>query len=118
LRREFWQSQHLVKGLAIGKQIGLFQLPARGGHLERIQLQVPSDGGIGVITQALDIADGDQEQIQSPGAVVAALEVLVANQPVVHPAKAWRDLPLPVRSEQVFGNHKQDMVLGFIALGT
>jgi len=108
----------LVKGFAIGEQISLLQLSACGGQLEQVHLQVPTNGGIGVITQAVDIADGDQEQIQSPGAVVAALEMMVTNQPVVHPAKAWGDLPLPVRSEQVFGNHKQDTVLGCAALGT
>jgi hypothetical protein len=92
-------------------------LSARGGQSERVQVQVPTNGGIGVVTQAVDIADGDQEQIQSPGAVVAALEVMVTNQAVIHPAKAWGDLPLPIRSEQVFGNHKQDEVLGGVALG-
>jgi hypothetical protein len=49
--------------------------------------------------------------------MAAADEVLVANQPVIHPAKAWGDLLLPIRSEQVFGNHKQDAVLGGVALG-
>ena len=43
--------------------------------------------------------------------MAAADEVLVANQPVVHPAKAWGDLPLPIRSEQMFANHKQDLWL-------
>ena len=78
---------------------------------------MPADGGIGVVAQALDIGDGDQEQIQSPGAVVAAAQVMVANQPVVHPAKAWGDLPLPIRSEQMFADHKQDTVFGCVALG-
>ena len=75
-----------------------------------------ANGGVGVVTQAMDIADSDQEQIQSPGAVIAALEVMVTNQAVVHPAKAWGDLPLPIRSEEVFGHHKKDTVLGSIAL--
>jgi len=77
---------------------------------------MPTDGGIGLVTEPLDVSDGDQEQIQSPSAVVAAAEMTMADQSVVHPAKARGDLPLPVRSKQMFGNHKQNTVFGYVAL--
>src|SRR5579863_3983526 len=78
---------------------------------------MPADGGIGVVTQALDVAHGDQKQIQSPGAGIAAAEVGVADQPVVHPAKAWRNLPLPIRSQQMLGNHERDTGFGCVGSG-
>ena len=85
--------------------------------MQRVHFQVPADGGIGVVAQALDIADGDQEQIQSPGAVVAAVQVSLADQSVVYPAKACGDLPLAIRPEQMFVDHNQDTGVVGVALG-
>ena len=116
--KRFRQGQDLVEGFAIGNEVGPGQLLTGRRQLKRVYFQVPANGGIGVVAQALDIADGDQEQIQSSGAVVAAAQVSAADQPVVHPAKARRDLPLAIRSEQMFIDHKQDTVFGCVTLGT
>jgi len=66
----------------------------------------------------LDIGDGDQKQIQRPGVAAAAEEELVANQPVIHPPHAWGDSPLPIRPEQMFANHKHDLLFSRAPGGT
>jgi hypothetical protein len=56
--------------------------------------------------QPLDISHGDQEEIQRPSTVVALSQMAMANEPVIDPTKAGRDLMLPIRPEQMFANHK------------
>src|SRR5208283_4913629 len=68
---------------------------------------MPANGRIGVITEPLDIPHGNQEQIQRPSGVVTWVQEAMANEAVVHPTKAGRHLPLPIRSEQMFDDHKQ-----------
>ena len=48
----------MVEGFAIGNQIGLLQLSACGGQLEQVQLEMTTDGGVGVVAQAAAIGDG------------------------------------------------------------
>src|SRR5512138_3502644 len=77
-----------------------------------------ADGGIGVVTQALDVAHGDQKKIHRPSAVITAAQVGMADQPMIHPAKAWRNLPLPIRTQQMLGNHERDTGFGCLVPGT
>ncbi|HAB16350.1 MAG TPA: hypothetical protein DCE44_07855 [Verrucomicrobiales bacterium] len=42
------------------------ELLACRGERDRIEVQMPGDGGVGVEAQAVDIGDGDQEEVQDP----------------------------------------------------
>ena len=69
--------------------------------------KLAADGGVGVVAQAVDIADGDQEQIQGPRARFGAAQVMVADQAVVHPTEAGRDLAQPIRPRRMLVHHTQ-----------
>jgi hypothetical protein len=65
-----------------------------------------ADRGVRIVTQTLGIGDGEQEQIKSPGAVPATLEVMIAHQPMINPTETGGDLAEPIRSQEPFVDHK------------
>ncbi|MDD1750231.1 MAG: hypothetical protein LUO89_10195 [Methanothrix sp.] len=71
---------------------------------------------VGVIAQALRIGDGDQEQVKGQVDAIAALDVVLADESVVDPAKAGGDLTKAIRSDQVFF-HKLTVSWMTVALG-
>ena len=99
------QGQDLVERFLVGDQVGLDQLLAGGRQGHRIQVQMPADGRIGVVTQPLDVGDGDQEQIQRPGTMVGAGKIIVADQPMVHPTETWGNVAQPFRPQQMLVDH-------------
>lgn len=97
-----FQAEDLVERLAKRDQARLPQLPAPGRELQGIELQTPANARIGVEAQALHVGEGDQEQVERQSCAVTPLDVAVANQAVVNPVEAGRDLPDAVRSDQSF----------------
>jgi hypothetical protein len=100
----------------VGDKPGQLQLLSCRGQLQRIQFELPPKGRLGVVAQALGVTDGDQEQVESPGPMVAGSQIVVTNQPVVHPAKTAGDLTQPIRSEETFDDHNQNRVFHDVAL--
>ena len=75
------------------------------GKLKRIDLDPPTNRGIGVVAQSLNIRNGEQEKIKSQRGAVTTLDVMIAHQAVINPVEARRHLPKPIRTEQSFLNH-------------
>ena len=64
-----------------------------------------ADGPIGVVAQPLGIGDGDQEQVESPRAMIAITEPMLTNELVIDPTKVRRNLPRPIGTEKFFVCH-------------
>src|SRR5882672_11727972 len=77
-----------------------------------------ADGAVGVVTQPLCVGDGDQEQIQRPGTVIGAGKIIVADQPMVHPTEAGRNLAQPLRPQKMFADHNRGSAAVCVVSGT
>ena len=93
------ERKNLIKGFGKRNEAGLLQLRPCRRKLERIDFESAAQGGVGVVTQALGVGDGDQEKVNRQREAVAALDVMVADQTVIHPVEAGRHPSEPVRSE-------------------
>ena len=60
----------------------------------------PANGLVGIIAQALDIGDGHQEQVESQRRAIAAAEVVLTHQAMIHPVEAGRHLADTIGSDQ------------------
>jgi hypothetical protein len=76
----------------IGQQIAGDQLLTRPSQLQRLQLEQPAQGGIGVITQSLGVGHSHQHQIQRPGGGLAVAQEVLPHQPLINPTKLRRHL--------------------------
>jgi hypothetical protein len=94
-----------VEGLAVGEQIQLDQALARGGDRERIEVQMTGNGSLGVVAQPVGVGDGDQEQVEGPDVGFSPTQVLVADQAMVDPAEARRDLAQAFGTRGVLVDH-------------
>jgi hypothetical protein len=112
--RRIGQREHLVKRPLVGDQISLAQLGAGVFEFLGLEVQMAADCRVGVVTESLDIGDDDQEQIEGQGWAVAGLEVMVADQAMVNPAKARRHLAEPVRPDQTFLDHSSQAWLTMV----
>lgn len=100
--RGILEGEHLVERFAIGDELRGLELTAGGAQLKGVHLEVPAQGRVGVVTEALGIGDRHQEQVERPGPVGAAFQAAVTDQAVVDPAKSAGDLAQPLRSNRVF----------------
>ncbi len=80
-------------------EVGLGQLLSRRRKRHQVHRQPPTDGGLGIEAQALGVSDGDQEQLQSPGAVIGTGQIFMADQAMVHPTEARGNEAQPLRQE-------------------
>jgi hypothetical protein len=112
--RQFGQREHLVKRALVGDQISLAQLGASVFEFLGLKVEMAAGRRVGVVTESLDIGDGDQEQVESQGSTVAGLEVAVADQAMVNPAEARRHLAEPVWPDQTFLDHSSQALLTMV----
>jgi hypothetical protein len=109
--RRLGQREHLVKRALVGDQISLAQLGAAVFEFLGLEVEMAADRRVGVVTESLDIGDGDQEQVEGQGSAVAGLEVTVADQTMVNLAEARRHLTEPVWPDQTFLDHSSQALL-------
>lgn len=94
----FGQREDLIEGRAKNDQAESDQFPAGGGEGGLVEVECVSDGGVGVIRQPLGISDGDEEEIEDEGLLATAVEITVAEKPLIDPTKLPGDLPQAVRT--------------------
>ena len=99
----------MVERLLKRNSLGVDQLLTGGAEGQNIAIQMPGDRGIGVITQPLDVGDGDQEQVQGPSPGLAAAEHALADESVIDPTEGGGDLAQSIRPQRMFMNHKQEL---------
>ena len=92
----------MIERLLVSNELGFLQMDPRGGQRRGLDPETATDPLIGVIAQALRIRDGDQKQVKSQIDAIAALDVVLADELVVDPAKAGGDLSEAIRPDQVF----------------
>lgn len=63
------------------------------------------NGGIGVVAQAPGVGDGEEEEIEGPSRGFSPTEVLMADQAMVDPAEARRDLAEAFGTWGMFVDH-------------
>jgi hypothetical protein len=96
------QRQDLVERLLVSDQIGLLQVGPCGEERGVVDSKPAADSLVGVIAQPLDVRDGDQKEIESQIGAIAAVDVVLSDEPVVDPVKPGGHLANSIRSDQMF----------------
>jgi hypothetical protein len=106
-RDRLGQAEHLVERRVKRDQVELDERSPRPRQLLGGQPQAPRQRRIGVVAQAMNVGDAEQEQIQRPGADVRLLEVVLAHQAMVEPAEMLGYLAQAFRVQDPLG-HAQE----------
>jgi hypothetical protein len=107
----------LIERLLISNQVGLLEVLAGGGQCGEVNAQMTANRLVGVIAQALDIGDGDQEEVESQLDAITALDVVMPDKPVVDPIESGGDLAQAVRPQQVLFHELLTVLLVMFARG-
>jgi hypothetical protein len=99
------EGEQLPEGLFIGQQLGAEELVASQRQGRDIESELPAKRGLGVVTQALLVADGAEEQIERPGSRLALPEAALADEALIQPAKLSRNFAETLRNEDFFVYH-------------
>ena len=87
-----FHGQDLVKGLLPGDQADADQFGARPLQIIIIEVEPPCNRAVGVVAESFGIGDGDQKQVKRGSRVTALVDVMITDQPVIHPAELTGDL--------------------------
>ena len=83
-----------------GDQLGACLAQLGGGKREEF-----ANGGVGVVARALGVGHGAKEQIEGECLGRAVLDVAVAHEALVDPAKLARHVAQPLGAEDGLGFH-------------
>ncbi len=89
-------------GTSVGDEVRAEELGACRREGDGVQTQGATDAGVGVVTQASGIGDGEEEEVQGQGVGSAAGGDPGAEEALVAPAEARRDLAEAFGSEEDF----------------
>jgi hypothetical protein len=64
--------------------------------------QALAEGRVGVVTEALSIRHGDQEQIEGAGGMAEPIDIALTDQALIDPAELRGDLPQVRQREGLF----------------
>jgi hypothetical protein len=102
----------LPEGLLVGHQIGLEELGTRARQGRGIEPELAAEGGVGIVTQTLFVADGAEEQVQGPGWRLTPTESSPADEALIQPAELGRNFAETVGYEDFFMDHLLDAICG------
>ena len=85
------QGQHLVNRFLIRNQSDADKRDTGLAQVLIVHVQALQNGGVGIIAEPLGIGYGEQKQVKGSSLVAALVDVMITDQPVIHPTELFGD---------------------------
>lgn len=99
-----WQLEHPVRWWLDGDELCAYESGAGCAQAPLTERESSSNRCFGARAHPLYIGDGEQEQVQRTGLAVAALDVVLSDQAVIHLTEVLRDAATTLRSSRRLRN--------------